>query len=39
MGFNPEKGNANTSGEKAPKKDKTAVVKGLGKTAIKGSGK
>jgi hypothetical protein len=39
MGFNPEKGNANTSGEKAPKKDNTAVIKALGATAIKGSGK
>ena len=39
MGYNPEKSNANTSGETTPKKDNSALIKALGKAAIKGSGK
>jgi hypothetical protein len=39
MGFTPEKSSGNTSGEMPPKKDNSAVVKALGKTAVNGAKK
>jgi hypothetical protein len=39
MGFNPEKSSGNTSGETHPKKDNSALIKALGKSAVGGAKK
>jgi hypothetical protein len=36
VGYDPEKTNANTSGNQPPKKDDAKIAKALGKTALGG---